>query len=29
MFFSPDLLERRDSGYGLLWYVLADSPGER
>ena len=21
MFFSPDLLERRDSGYGLLWYV--------
>ncbi|CDO71589.1 hypothetical protein BN946_scf184911.g59, partial [Trametes cinnabarina] len=20
MFFSPDLLERRDSGYGLLWY---------
>jgi len=21
MFFTPDLLTRRDSGFGLLWYV--------
>ncbi|KAJ3937794.1 MAG: Rec8 like protein-domain-containing protein [Lentinula lateritia] len=29
MFFTPELLARRDSGFGLLWYMLAATLGSK
>ncbi|KAJ3799937.1 Rec8 like protein-domain-containing protein [Lentinula aff. detonsa] len=29
MFFTPELLARRDSGFGLLWYALAATLGSK
>ncbi|KAJ3863071.1 Rec8 like protein-domain-containing protein [Lentinula novae-zelandiae] len=29
MFFTPELLARRDSGFGLLWYLLAATLGSK